>query len=70
MFKNSIGYNETIEIHAVALAPSFIEAKEFVLKYVCNFSNSDLRIALLISSTSIFLGAIMLRYIRYMASLE
>jgi hypothetical protein len=37
---------------------------------VCNSLDSDSRIALLISSTSVFLGAIMLCYMRYMASLE
>jgi hypothetical protein len=35
--------------------------KEFALRYVCDSSNSDSKIALLISSTSIFLGARMLR---------
>jgi hypothetical protein len=37
---------------------------------VCNSLNNDSRIALLTSLTSIFLGAKMLRYIKYMASLE
>jgi hypothetical protein len=70
VFKNSTGYNESIETFAVALAFFSIGIKEFALTYVCNSSNSDSRIALLISSTSIFLGARMLGYIRYMASLE
>jgi len=70
VFRNSTEYNESIETPTVALAPSSIGIKEFALKYVCNSSNSDSRIALLTSSTSIFLGARMLRYIRYMASLK
>ncbi len=55
VFKNFIGYNESIETPAVALAPS-IGAKESVLKNMCNSLDSDSRIALLTSSTSIFLG--------------
>jgi hypothetical protein len=66
MFKNSTKYNESIET-PLAIAPS-IGAKEFALKYVCNSSDSDSRIALFTSSTLVFLGAILLRYIRYMAS--
>jgi hypothetical protein len=54
VFRNSTGYNESIKTHAAALAPSFVEAKESALRYVCNFSNSDSRIALLTSSTSVF----------------
>jgi hypothetical protein len=68
VLRNSTGYNESIEILVATLAPSFIEIKGFAIRYVCNSSNNDSRIALLISSTSIFLGARMLRYIRYMAS--
>jgi len=67
---NSTGYNESIETHVAAFAPSSIGVKEFALKYMCNSSDNDSIIALLTSSTSIFLGAWMLRYIRYMASLE
>jgi hypothetical protein len=37
---------------------------------VCDSSDNDSKIALLTSSTSIFLGARMLRYIKYMASPE
>jgi hypothetical protein len=70
VFRNSTRYNESIETPAIAFTPSSIGVKEFALKYVCNFFDSDSRIALLTSSTSIFLGARMLRYIRYMASLE
>jgi hypothetical protein len=68
MFKKSTGYNEYIETPATTLAPSFVRAKEYAFKYVCNSLNSDSRITLLTSSTSIFWGARMLRYIRYMAS--
>jgi hypothetical protein len=67
VFRNSTGYNESIETHAATLAPSFVEAKESALKYVCNSSDNDSRIALLTSSTLVFLGARMLCYIRYMA---
>jgi hypothetical protein len=70
VFRNSTGYNESIETPAKTLAPSSIEVKEFALKYVCNSSDSDSTIALLTSSTSVFLGAKMLHYIRYMASPE
>jgi hypothetical protein len=70
VFRNFTEYNESIETPATALAPSFVGAKEFVLRYMCNYSYSDSRIALLTSSRSIFLGAIMLRCIRYMASPE
>jgi hypothetical protein len=70
VFRNSTGYNESIETLAVTLAPSSIKVKEFALKYVCNFSDSDSRIALLISSSLVFLEARMLHYIRYMASPE
>jgi hypothetical protein len=44
-----------------------VKVKEFAFKYMCNYLDNDSRIALLTSSTSIFLGAIMLRCIRYMA---
>jgi len=70
MFKISTGYNESIETLAVALAPSFVGVKEFALRYVCNSSDNDSRIALLSSSMLVFLGARMLHYIRYMASPE
>jgi len=70
VFRNSTGYNESIKTPAVALAPSFVEVKEFALRYVCNYSYNNSIIALLTSSTSIFLGARMLHCIRYMASLE
>jgi len=66
VFRNSTGYNESIETPAATLAPSFVRVKEFALKYVCDSSDSDSKIALLTSSTSIFLGARMLRCIRYM----
>ncbi len=68
MFINSTEYNESIEIHVATLAPSSVRVKKIVLRYVCNCSNNNSRIALLTSSTSIFLGARMLRCIRYMAS--
>jgi hypothetical protein len=68
--KNSTGYNESIETHAVTLAPSSVGVKKFTLRYVCDSSDSDSKIALLTSSTLVFLGARMLRYIRYMASPE
>jgi hypothetical protein len=70
VFKNSTGYNKSIEIPTATLAPSSVEVKEFMFKYVCNSPYSDSKIALLTSSTSVFLGARMLHYIRYMASLE
>jgi hypothetical protein len=66
MFKNSIGYNESIKTPIATLAPSFVGVKEFALRYVYNSSNSDFRITLLTSSTLVFLGAKMLRCIRYM----
>jgi hypothetical protein len=69
MLKNSIRYNESIETLATTLEPS-VGAKKSMLKYVCNSSDSDLRIALLTSSTLVFLGAKMLHCIRYMASPE
>jgi hypothetical protein len=67
VFRNSIRYNKSTETPTATLAPSFVGIKEFALRYVCDSSNSDSKIALLTSSTSIFLGARMLRYIRYMA---
>ncbi len=70
MFKNSTGYNESIETPATTLAPFSVRVKEFAFKYVCDSSDNDSKIALLTSSTSIFLGARMLRYIKYMASPE
>jgi hypothetical protein len=70
VFRNSTGYNESIESLVATLTPSSIGIKEFVLMYVCDFSNNNSKIALLILSTSVFLGAIMMHYIRYMASLE
>ncbi len=70
VFRNSIGYNESIETLVVTLAPSSVRIKEIAFKYMCNSSDNDSRIALLTSSMWVFLGAIMLCYIRYMASLE
>jgi hypothetical protein len=70
MFKNSTGYNESIETFATAFAPSFVGVIEFTFKYMCNSSDNNSRIALLISSMSIFLGAKILHCIRYMASPE
>jgi hypothetical protein len=70
VFRNSTRYNESIETIVATLAPSSVGVKEFVLRYVCDSSDSDSKIALLISSTSIFLGARMMCCIRYMASLE
>jgi hypothetical protein len=70
VFKNSTGYNESIETPAATLAPSSVGVKEFALRYVCDYSESDSKIALLTSSMSVFLGAKMLRCIRYMASPE
>ncbi len=69
-FRNSTRYNESIETLAVTLAPSFVGAKEFTLRYVCYSSDSDSKIALLTSSTLVFLGARMLFCTRYMASPE
>jgi len=68
VFRNSIRYNESIETPAATLAPSSIGVKEFALKYMCDSSDNNSKIALLTSSTLVFLGARMLRYIRYMAS--
>jgi hypothetical protein len=70
VFRNSTEYNESIETLVATLAPSYVGVKEFALKYVCDSSDNDSKIALLTSSTLIFLGARMLHYIRYMASLE
>jgi hypothetical protein len=70
VIRNSTKYNESIETPVATLAPYFVGVKEFALKYVCDSSDSDSKIALLISSTSIFLGARMLHCIRYMASPE
>ncbi len=70
VFKNSTRYNESIETPAATLAPSFVEVKEFALRYVCNYLDNDSRIALLISSMLVFLGAKMVHCIKYMASLE
>jgi len=70
VFKNSTEYNESIETPAAALAPSYVEAKESTLRYVCNSSDNDSRITLLTSSTSIFLGARMLHCIKYTTSPE
>jgi hypothetical protein len=70
VFRNSTGYNESIETPATTLAPSSIGVKEFAFKYMCDSSYSDSKIALLISSTTIFLGVRMLRCIRYMESPE
>jgi hypothetical protein len=41
MFRNSTEYNESIETHAATFAPFYVKTKEFVLKYVCNFLDSD-----------------------------
>ncbi len=70
MFRNSTKYNESIKTHVTTVAPFFVKAKESMLRYVCNYLNNNSRIALLTSSTLIFLGAKMLRCIRYMASPE
>jgi hypothetical protein len=70
VFRNSIGYNESIETPAATLAPFSVGAKEFALRYVCDYLDSNSKIALLTSSTLIFLGARMLHCIRYMASPE
>jgi hypothetical protein len=51
VFRNSTGYNESIETPAATLAPSSVGVKEFALRYVCNSSDNDSRIALLTSST-------------------
>ncbi len=63
MFRNSTGYNESIETPTTTLAPSFVGAKESTFRYVCNSSNNDSRIALLTSLMLIFLGAKMLHKI-------
>jgi hypothetical protein len=55
VFKNSTGYNESIETPGAALALSSVGVTEFALKYVCNSLDSDSRIALLTSLTSVFL---------------
>jgi hypothetical protein len=34
VFRNSTGYNESIETPAAALAPSSVGVKEFALRYV------------------------------------
>jgi hypothetical protein len=70
VFRNSTGYNESIETPAATFAPSSVRVKKFALRYVCDFSDNDSKIALLTSSTSVFLGARMLHCIRYMASPE
>jgi hypothetical protein len=67
MFKKSTKYNESIKTLVVALALSLIRAKEFTLRYVCDSTDSDSRIPMLTSSTSVFLGAKMLCCIKYMA---
>jgi hypothetical protein len=41
VFKNSTGYNESIETPATTLTPSFVGVKEFALKYMCNSSDND-----------------------------
>jgi hypothetical protein len=56
VFRNSTGCNESIETPAATLAPFSVGVKEFSLRYVCDSSNSDSKIALLTSSTSVFLG--------------
>jgi len=68
VFRNSTGYNESIETLVATLAPSSVGVKEFMFRYMCNSSNNDFRITLLTSSTSVFSGGRMLRCIRYMAS--
>jgi hypothetical protein len=40
MFRNSIGYNESIETAKTTFAPSFVGAKESTFKNVCNSSDS------------------------------
>jgi hypothetical protein len=56
MFKNSTGYNESIETLVATLALSFVGAKKSTFRYVCNSSDSNLRITSLTSSTSKILG--------------
>jgi hypothetical protein len=67
VFRNSTGYNESIETPIATLAPSSVGVKKIALRYVCDFLESDSKIELLTSSTSVFLGARMLCYIIYMA---
>jgi hypothetical protein len=67
VFRNSTGYNESIETPVITLASSAVAVKKIVLRYMCDSSDIDSKIALLTSSTSIFLGAKMLNYIKYMA---
>jgi hypothetical protein len=67
VFRNSTGYNESIETPTTTLAPFSIEAKDSAFRYVCNYLNNNSRIALLTSSTLVFLGARMLHCIKYMA---
>jgi hypothetical protein len=68
--KNSTGYNESIETPVATLAPSSVGVKEFALRYVCNSSNNNSKIALLTSSTLVFLGPRTLHCIRYTSSPE
>jgi hypothetical protein len=70
LFPVMISASMTLETPASALAPSYVEAKESALRYMCNFSDNDSIITLLTSSMSVFLGARMLCCIRYMASPE
>jgi hypothetical protein len=67
VFKKSTKYNESIETLATTLRPSSVGTKESTFRYVCNSLDKDSRIALLTSSTLVFLGARKLRYIKYMA---
>jgi hypothetical protein len=64
MFRNSTRYNESTETPVATLAPSSVGVKEFALRYVCDSSDIDSKIALLTSSTLVFLGARMLQCIR------
>jgi hypothetical protein len=41
VFRNSTGYNESIETPTSTLAPSFVGVKEFALRYMCDSSDSD-----------------------------
>ncbi len=41
VFRNSTGYNESIETPTATLAPSFVGVKEFALRYMCDSSDSD-----------------------------
>jgi hypothetical protein len=54
VFRNSTGYNESIETPAATIAPSSVRVKEFAVRYMCDSSDSDFKIAVLTSSTSIF----------------